>query len=62
MGAMVSNFTNFTRVNGFPVLTRHISGDKPSREDRVTAVDRLTLAPDKFAVPKGFTEAAYPRE
>ncbi len=50
-------YTLYGKMDGFPVLVRHMSGGKAEHEETVTAIERQSLAADKFAIPKGFTEA-----
>ena len=48
----------YGKLDGFPVMTRHLSGGEASDETVVTAIEKKSLAPDQFAIPKGFTEVA----
>jgi Domain of unknown function (DUF4412) len=54
--AAAQRFALYGKVDGFPVRTREISGGKAGSEDIVTSIERQSLAPDKFAIPKGFNE------
>ena len=54
--AMPPIYTVYGKVEGFPVLVRHMVGGKPSSEETVTAIQRQSLPADKFEIPKGFTE------
>jgi hypothetical protein len=54
---VAQQFTLYGKVDGFPVRTREISGGKAESEDIVTSIERQSLPVDKFAIPKGFTEA-----
>jgi hypothetical protein len=59
-GAAFSDFAKrYEQMNGFPVLTRHMSNGKAYRETLVTAVDRQAVPGDKFEIPKGFTEKPF---
>jgi len=49
-------FAAFEKLNGYPVLVRHFSGDAPSTEYVVQSVDHQSVAADKFVVPAGFKE------
>jgi hypothetical protein len=49
-------FSRFAKMNGVPVIKRDLAGGKASREEHAKSIDRESLAVDKFAVPKGFTE------
>lgn len=55
--AVAQRLAVFTKMNGFPVVTRDMVGGKATRERRVTSVERMALAADKFAIPNGFTAA-----
>jgi hypothetical protein len=55
--AVAQRLAVFTKMNGFPVVTRDMAGGKASHERRVTSVEHTPLAADKFAIPAGFTTA-----
>ena len=57
MAALADHFAQISKMNGFPVLTRHIEGGNAYREEFVNGVERQALPADQFAIPKGFTEA-----
>jgi hypothetical protein len=54
--AAAQQFALYGKSDGFPVRTRQISGGKAESEDLVTSIERQSLAADKFAIPKGFTQ------
>ncbi len=47
----------YGKLDGFPVMTRHISGGESREETIVTGIEKKALPADQFAIPKGFTEA-----
>jgi hypothetical protein len=55
-------FSGFQKFNGWPVLTRHISGGKTYREEVAKSIDRQPLPADKFEIPKGFTEKSFVKD
>ena len=46
----------YGKMDGFPVLTRHIYGGAAHDETFVTGIEKKSLPADQFAIPKGFTE------
>jgi hypothetical protein len=46
----------FERLQGYPVLVRHFSGETPTREDIVQSIERQSLAANQFEIPQGYTE------
>lgn len=54
--AMSPVYALYGKMNGFPVLTRHISGGAAESETVVTGIEKKSLPADQFAIPKGFTE------
>jgi hypothetical protein len=46
----------YGKLDGFPVMTRHISAGQTRDEEVVTAIEKKSLPADQFAIPKGFTE------
>lgn len=55
---VAQRFALYGKVDGFPVRTRELSGGKAESEDIATSIERASLPADKFAIPKGFTEAS----
>jgi hypothetical protein len=47
----------YGQVNGFPVRTRELAGGKVESESTVSSIERSALPADRFAIPKGFTQA-----
>jgi Domain of unknown function (DUF4412) len=47
----------YGKLDGFPVLTRHLSDAKARDETIVTGIDKKSLPADQCAIPKGYTEA-----
>jgi hypothetical protein len=47
----------YGKMDGFPVMTRHLSGGEGHDEIVVTGIEKKALPADQFAIPKGFTEA-----
>ena len=47
----------YGKLDGFPVLTRHLSDGESREEIMVTGIEKKSLPADQFAIPKGFTEA-----
>lgn len=47
----------YGKLDGFPVMTRHLSGGEARDETVVTGIEKKTLPADQFAIPKGFTDA-----
>jgi hypothetical protein len=47
----------YGKLDGFPVLTRHLSDGETRDETIVTGIEKKSLPADQFAIPKGFTEA-----
>jgi hypothetical protein len=56
--AMSPVYTLYGKMDGFPVLTRHMSGGAAQDETFVTGIEKKSLPADQFAIPKGFTEVA----
>ncbi len=54
--AMPPIYALYGKMDGFPVLTRHLFNGKTEGEDLVTAIERQSLPANKFEIPKGFTE------
>jgi Domain of unknown function (DUF4412) len=48
----------YGKLDGFPVMTRHLSGGQAQDETVVTSIEKKSLPADQFAIPKGFTEVA----
>jgi hypothetical protein len=46
----------YGKLDGFPVMTRHISAGEAREETVVTGIEKKALPADQFAIPKGFTE------
>lgn len=46
----------FYRLQGYPVLVRHFSGETPTREDVVQSIERQSLPANQFEIPQGYTE------
>lgn len=46
----------FDRLQGYPVLVRHFSGETPTREDVLQSIDRQPVPANQFEVPPGYTE------
>jgi hypothetical protein len=55
--AMSPIYTLYGKMDGFPVLTRHLDGGGSHNETFVTGIEKKSLPADQFAIPKGFTEA-----
>jgi len=51
-------FRMYGKLDGFPVLTRHLNDGQARDESIVTGIDRKSLPADQFAIPKDFTELA----
>jgi Domain of unknown function (DUF4412) len=47
----------YGKLDGFPVLTRHLSDGATHEETIVTGIEKKALPADQFAIPKGYTEA-----
>ncbi len=47
----------YGKLDGFPVLTRHLSDGETHKETIVTGIEKKSLPADQFAIPKGYTEA-----
>jgi hypothetical protein len=46
----------FDRLQGYPVLVRHFSGETPTREDVLQSVERQSIPASQFEIPQGYTE------
>ena len=46
----------YGKLDGFPVMTRHLSAGETREETVVTGIEKKALPADQFAIPKGFTE------
>jgi hypothetical protein len=51
-----ASFAMWGKLDGFPVLTRAVSGGKATNEMFVSNIEQHALPADKFAIPAGFTE------
>ncbi len=51
----------YAQVNGFPVRTRELEGGKVQSELTVSSIEHRSLAADRFAIPKGFTQTTMGR-
>ena len=47
----------YGQANGFPVRTREYEGGKVENELTVSRIEHSALQADRFAIPKGFTQA-----
>jgi hypothetical protein len=56
--AIAPIYTIYGKLDGFPVMTRHISGGQTRDEIVVTGIEKQSLPADRFAIPKGYTEVA----
>ena len=52
-------FKMYGQLDGFPVLTRHLSGGEAREETIVTGIEKKSLPADRFTIPKDFTEAPF---
>ena len=46
----------FARLQGYPILVRHFSGESPTREDIVQTIEREPVPANQFEIPKGYSE------
>ena len=46
----------YGKADGFPVRTRELDAGKLESEEIVSTIERQSLAADRFAIPKGFTQ------
>jgi Domain of unknown function (DUF4412) len=49
-------YTLYGKMDGFPVLKRHVDDGGTRDETFVTGIEKKSLPADQFAIPKGFTE------
>jgi len=56
--AIAPIYNLYGKMDGFPVLTRHMSGGQPSDEMIVTGIEKKSLPASQFELPKGYTEVA----
>ena len=48
----------FSDPHGFPVVTRQISGGKPTSQEAVTSIEKQSIPADRFEIPKGFKQVS----
>ncbi len=48
----------YGKMDGFPVLTRHISEGGTNHESVVTSIEKKSLPATQFEIPKGYSEVA----
>ncbi len=49
----------YGKLDGFPVMTRQMSGGGAPEETIVTGIEKKSLPADQFTIPKGYTEVAF---